>query len=71
MSPADAAHFSRREPERIGPPHFTLEQILNDKAAFADAYRSAARKLHPDTGGSQDAFVKLQQARTVLDQVHA
>jgi DnaJ-domain-containing protein 1 len=52
-------------------PHFTLEQILNDKAAFADAYRSAARKLHPDTGGSQDAFVKLQQARTVLDQVHA
>ncbi len=30
------------------------------------AYRAAARKLHPDAGGSHEDFVKLQEAMEVL-----
>jgi hypothetical protein len=33
-----------------------------------DAYRAAARRLHPDSGGSHDAFTKLQHAKRVLDE---
>ncbi len=33
-----------------------------------DAYRSAARRLHPDTGGNHEAFARLQQAKRVLDE---
>lgn len=69
MSPADAAHFIAVNQNGSGQ-HFSLEQILKDKTAFSEAYRSAARKLHPDAGGTQESFVKLQQARDVLDQVH-
>lgn len=30
------------------------------------AYKKAARKLHPDAGGSQEDFMKLQEAKAVL-----
>lgn len=30
-------------------------------------YRTAARKLHPDTGGSAEEFQRLQEARRVLE----
>lgn len=32
------------------------------------AYRTAAGRLHPDKGGSHEQFVKLQQAKTLLEQ---
>jgi hypothetical protein len=35
---------------------------------FEDAYRLLARRLHPDTpGGSHDQFVKLQQAKELIE----
>lgn len=36
-------------------------------AVYADVYRAAARKCHPDTGGSQAKFVELQDVKRVLD----
>lgn len=36
-------------------PPITLEDLQAD-------YREAARKAHPDTGGSQEAFVRVQRA---------
>jgi hypothetical protein len=33
------------------------------------AYRQAAKKLHPDAGGSTADFQRLQEARRVLDGV--
>jgi len=30
------------------------------------AYREAARKCHPDTGGSHELFLKLQKAVEIL-----
>jgi hypothetical protein len=37
----------------------------------ADAYRAAARRLHPDAGGSHEAFTRLQEAKRVLDETEA
>jgi len=33
-----------------------------------DAYLAAAQRLHPDSGGSHEAFTRLQEAKCVLDQ---
>lgn len=33
------------------------------KATIENAYRTLAKKAHPDTGGSADAFAELQRAR--------
>lgn len=33
------------------------------------AYRAAARASHPDRGGSDAAFVRVREARTVLEQI--
>ena len=37
-----------------------------DPAVLSDAYRTAARRNHPDSGGSMDAFVMLQKAKDIL-----
>jgi hypothetical protein len=41
---------------------------LNDVEVLSKAYRQAALKLHPDKGGTQDDFVKLQDAYRVMGQ---
>jgi hypothetical protein len=33
-----------------------------------DAYRAAARRLHPDRGGNADDFVRLNDAKKLIDQ---
>lgn len=43
------------------------DSILDNNDARQNAYRLAARKLHPDRGGSHDEFVKLQQAMKILE----
>jgi hypothetical protein len=43
-----------------------LDDVLG--AYRQDAYRAAARRLHPDAGGSHEAFTRLQQAKRILDQ---
>lgn len=44
--------------------------IVMNVDSFRDAYRTAASKLHPDRTGQADDFVKLQNAKAVLDQHH-
>ncbi len=42
--------------------------VMDDVAgARADAYRAAARRLHPDAGGTHELFTQLQAARRALD----
>ncbi len=45
-------------------------QILNNSLAAKTAYSAASIKLHPDTGGSHEAFIQLQQAKELLDKHH-
>lgn len=43
------------------------EAILEDSDYFAFCYKSAAKKAHPDSGGSDKTFQTLQQAKELLD----
>lgn len=44
------------------------QDILEDTAGVrSDYYRDAAKRLHPDTGGDRELFVRLQEAKRVLD----
>jgi len=70
MSPADAAHFIMVNQNGSGPNAVSMNSILTDARVFAEAYRSAARKVHPDAGGTHDLFVRLQEARGVLEKIH-
>ena len=45
----------------------SASSVLNHKASREAAYREAARKLHPDGGGSHEQFVMLQAARKMLE----
>jgi hypothetical protein len=64
MSKEDAAHFIATH--QNGGQQFHVSNILQNPHVAAEAYRAAARQLHPDIGGDHDLFVKLQQAKTVL-----
>lgn len=66
--PARPASMSRHEAALFLAVHSCTpkDYILDSTAAMEQAYKRAARKLHPDTGGSHDLFVKLQEARAVL-----
>lgn len=44
--------------------------ILGNATAMKDAYRTAAKKLHPDAGGSESNWQLLQQAKAILDAHH-
>lgn len=48
----------------------SASDILSTPIAFQTAYREAARKLHPDTGGNHNVFVELQQHAEVLKRRH-
>lgn len=47
-------------------------RIIKDPAEYRDAYRRAAKATHPDTNGEQfqDDFMRLQEAKRVLDKHH-
>lgn len=49
----------------------TVKDLLESVDITKAAYRTAARRTHPDTGGSQEQFVILQEAKRVLDAHHA
>lgn len=42
------------------------KEILFSPTALSTAFRKAAQILHPDNGGNNDEFIKLQEARKVL-----
>ena len=49
-----------------------LQDILDDGSAGAgahtrDAIREALKRSHPDTGGSDEAFRRVQRAREILE----
>src|ERR1700752_2709828 len=64
--------MGRGEPTEIGEVMtFDPYQVLGvDKtastAAVRSAYRKRAKRLHPDAGGSKEAFAKLSRAHLVL-----
>lgn len=43
-----------------------VNRIIAFKEDFEITYKQAARKLHPDSGGNHDDFVKLQQAAAII-----
>ncbi|WP_116996350.1 hypothetical protein [Desertimonas flava] len=61
MSVDEAALFVARVADLPTP--FTLSHVLRD---LAHLYRRAARKLHPDVGGDENDFKRLQIAYGVL-----
>lgn len=44
--------------------------ILSNSVVMKGAYSEAALKLHPDTGGAHEAFIRLQQAKQMLEKHH-
>ncbi len=48
-----------------------MKEILISPTAMTTAYRKAASALHPDSGGNNDDFIKLQEARKVLTETVA
>lgn len=64
---SDAADFLARIVAQDGTTVETLRRsILEGENTFQAAYRTAARKLHPDAGGDHNAFVRLQDAAKLL-----
>ncbi len=43
------------------------DNILDYADARKEAFRIAARKLHPDNSGSHEEFLKLQEVRRILE----
>jgi hypothetical protein len=48
--------------------HLLVDTLLDIPEQNASLYRIAARKLHPDTGGSNGDFQRLQEAKRILDE---
>jgi hypothetical protein len=49
---------------------FSRDSQIKEAAMYRDAYRMAAKKLHPDTGGNRAAWDRLQAAAAALNQHH-
>lgn len=62
MTREDAACFIAANSGQAYPP----SQIAADPEIADLCYRSAAKILHPDAGGSHEQFVRLQQAKEAL-----
>lgn len=72
-APEAAGKMTRTEAAEFLSAHssFHSNMILTLSGSFREAYRQAARRLHPDVnGGSHDQFVKLGQAEAILNEVH-
>lgn len=65
MTVEDAARFIA---EQACWPEEWLYVRDNVAGARRDAYRRAAQYLHPDAGGDHELYVRLQQAKHVLDE---
>jgi hypothetical protein len=46
------------------------DEIIGDPGAYRAAYRVSASQLHPDVAANPDGFIKLGQAKEVLDKHH-
>lgn len=69
-----ASHFvSRREAASFlaaaslsGAPEITVGEILDSPALARRCYRSAARRMHPDAGGTEESWSRLDEAARML-----
>ena len=69
MTLGEAAGFVEEAADQGG--LMSLAQaVIDDVGAFKRAMRYAAKRCHPDTGGSEDEFKRLQEAKRVLDEHH-
>lgn len=50
------------------PSHPAFKDLLDNPDERVRAYRRAAQRLHPDTGGDPNLFRRLNEARDLLDQ---
>ena len=46
---------------------WSKSQILDNAELYRQAYRAAARTVHPDAGGDPEAWQQLQMIRVILD----
>jgi hypothetical protein len=46
------------------------DDLIGDPIFVSSAYRTAAKRMHPDVGGSVAEFQRLQEAKRVLDAHH-
>jgi hypothetical protein len=66
MTADEAAAFVARA---SGDPNLGGFEVLQQWPEYGDAYyRDAAKRLHPDSGGSTPDFQRLQDAKRVLDE---
>lgn len=47
-----------------------LDAVPRSEAELRRAYRAAAKRAHPDAGGSADQFLEIQQAMEALQLLH-
>ncbi|MEM6853018.1 MAG: J domain-containing protein [Planctomycetota bacterium] len=55
--------------EQVGFPEWS-GLLVSTREDFCRVYRTAAKRLHPDVGGSEADFKRLQEAKRVLDEHH-
>lgn len=44
-----------------------MDRVIADREFRSERYREAVKRLHPDAGGDEELFARLQQAREVLE----
>jgi hypothetical protein len=49
---------------------YLASDVLTRRDVANDAYRDAAKQLHPDAGGDTEAFQRLQEVKRALDAHH-
>jgi len=72
MTVEDASEFLHEQAVASGrlPSNAVRDVLLLRPVTVDVAYRLAARRLHPDKGGTVEDFQRLQQAKAVLDDHH-
>lgn len=67
MSPEDAARFIVKiAVDASGAEQFDVDDVLSG-AWLKEAFRLAAKRLHPDQGGNSEDFQKLQAAKRIIE----
>ncbi|MEN6585327.1 MAG: hypothetical protein ABFE02_04640 [Sulfuricella sp.] len=70
MSLEEAADFIIRKGYMEGVPE-ARNGVIGHPHILAGIYKVASKTCHPDTGGTHEDFVRLQEAKRVLDEHHA
>ncbi len=48
-------------------PALSADQVMSQPGAMQEAYRQAAKRCHPDTGGSVEEWYRVESARRTLE----